>query len=821
MSASRAPKRRKLEDSTTNNEDAHQSSPATRHPPATVTANGAHLRHAKSSPAVKSARNGHISAPSNAPSANDTWKEAKALRQLERGKKLPATTRERQDVDVYDDIEGANVGREPFGRIGGRRAPSPTQPASNSAGPKLVSKTPGFFKQFHRPPAQPTTTTAISNNTNDAAAKTTDGVSTPRGSLVKSKEKEVIIEESEQESEDDFAEVQNISQRSTARPARHQEESPTRSAATASHPKKHTWVYGKKKTFEDEIRELEEQARKKADVDDSEDELASQSDARRSSKRRPVQRDIFKPDQVKKTQKPLDRRKDDLESINVRSVTEHDPEDRMEIDEFDDEQLHVVKPTASAKTAPSKVITTPKKATIQQPKQKTDTDPAHTFQPERLRQIQTVLLERATKNRALSLANLDDEYAKVFSVVNQTVTAGESNSMLLIGARGSGKTALIHSILREQTAKHPDDFHAVRLNGFSHTDDKIALREIWRQLGREMDLEDDEGDSKNYADTMSKLLALLSHPAETGNDQPEQVTRSVIFVLDEFELFATHPRQTLLYNLFDIAQSRKAPIAVLGLTTRIDVAESLEKRVKSRFSHRYVHLSLAKSLQSFQHVCESVLRIAPTDLSLPGSSADQPTNLTKWNELVESILASEPCTRYLRRLYATTKSIPDFLATLTLAAASMPVTTATTSSDVYDHFVSSFAQTALQPPDSKLSLLPSLSTLQLALLICAARLTNIYNTEVISFALAYEEYKVLASKAKLQASAAGAAQGAGSRVWGKEVAKGAWEELVESSLVMQEGRSGGKEVARVDVGLEEIGMSGVELGAWGRWCREI
>lgn len=31
----------------------------------------------------------------------------------------------------------------------------------------------------------------------------------------------------------------------------------------------------------------------------------------------------------------------------------------------------------------------------------------------------------------------------------------------------------------------------MRLNGFIHTDDKLALKEIWRQLGREMELEDD------------------------------------------------------------------------------------------------------------------------------------------------------------------------------------------------------------------------------------------------------------------------------------------------------------------------------------------
>lgn len=41
------------------------------------------------------------------------------------------------------------------------------------------------------------------------------------------------------------------------------------------------------------------------------------------------------------------------------------------------------------------------------------------------------------------------------------------------------------------SSEHRQDFHVVRLNGFIHTDDKLALKEIWRQLGREMDAEED------------------------------------------------------------------------------------------------------------------------------------------------------------------------------------------------------------------------------------------------------------------------------------------------------------------------------------------
>jgi len=122
----------------------------------------------------------------------------------------------------------------------------------------------------------------------------------------------------------------------------------------------------------------------------------------------------------------------------------------------------------------------------------------------------------------------------------------------------------------------------------------------------------------NHADTLASLLALLSHPSEISEDRTDETAKSVIFVLDEFDLFTTHPRQTLLYNLFDIAQAKKAPIVVLGLTTRVDVVETLEKRVKSRFSHRYVHLSLPKSLPAFWEICKEGLLVETEDLENEG-----------------------------------------------------------------------------------------------------------------------------------------------------------------------------------------------------------
>ena len=257
-----------------------------------------------------------------------------------------------------------------------------------------------------------------------------------------------------------------------------------------------------------------------------------------------------------------------------------------------------------------------------------------------LKLLKRIVLEKITVKRPAPLVGLDDEYKKVYQLVEHTVVAGEGNSMLLIGARGSGKTALVGKVLFELSKDRREDFHVVKLNGFVHTDDKLALREIWRQLGKEMEIEED-GLSKNYADTLSTLLALLSHPSEQTGQETEQVAKAVVFVMDEFDLFASHPRQTLLYNLFDIAQSRKAPIAVLGLTTKIDVAESLEKRVKSRFSHRYVHLSLAKSFTAFQEICKAVLLLQPNVLNVEERAAlfqpGKPTVSNKFKKLAKDV----------------------------------------------------------------------------------------------------------------------------------------------------------------------------------------
>lgn len=385
---------------------------------------------------------------------------------------------------------------------------------------------------------------------------------------------------------------------------------------------------------------------------------------------------------------------------------------------------------------------------------------------------------------------------------------------------------MVESVLSDIGLEHKSEFHVVRLNGFIHTDDKLALKDIWRQLGKEMDVEDDLiGKTNNYADTLASLLALLSHPSEIAAAQEGVTSKSVVFIIDEFDLFATHARQTLLYNLFDIAQARKAPIAVLGMTNKIDVVESLEKRVKSRFSHRYVYMSLPRTFREYWEVCRQGLIVDDEDAKAEGLD----TSLSGfsqfhdyWTNKIDAVYKDTPFKDHIEYHYYSSKSVPAFLTSCILPLANLSLTNLT--------LRLSLAQSTAfgtDPPDSKLHLLESLSDLDLSLLISAARLDIVAHTDTVNFAMAYDEYTTLIGRQRVQSSSSGLlALGGGVRVWGRGVAEMAWERLVLLGLLLPTGmggRHGGLEsrMFKIDVTLEEIPVAVRLNTVLARWCKEI
>ncbi|KAG9127414.1 hypothetical protein FRC07_014093 [Ceratobasidium sp. 392] len=296
---------------------------------------------------------------------------------------------------------------------------------------------------------------------------------------------------------------------------------------------------------------------------------------------------------------------------------------------------------------------------------------------------------------------------KLRALLRRTVETGEGNSCLLVGPRGSGKTRTVMSALRTLTqaprwqapprsstpppaivpqtpSKHtgkakqinnrtlqrpksptsrppapaiPQTPIVIHLSGYAQTNDRLAMREIARQLvlqsGEALDipLGDDEVDGTEGPAGISVPTA--THLPQIVGALARQV-KPVVVVLDAFDLFAEHARQALLYCLLDTVQSCRAGegsrgLAVVGVTSRVDCVTILEKRVKSRFSHRIIRISPPTSLDSYMSLVRTTMAIsdvpnAPRLQTTPkkGKQHDDTmrnTWCTKWRDAVERVLS--------------------------------------------------------------------------------------------------------------------------------------------------------------------------------------
>lgn len=227
--------------------------------------------------------------------------------------------------------------------------------------------------------------------------------------------------------------------------------------------------------------------------------------------------------------------------------------------------------------------------------------------------------------------NVINEEQKIENLILSTINNGESNSALILGPRGSGKTSLINKILDKTIAKNNSNSLLVRLHGLIHTNDNLALKSITYQLNLSNVVEGKVFGS--FAENLSFLIASLRSGHKSS-------TKSIIFILDEFDLFCSHHNQTLLYNLFDISQSAETPLCVLGITSRLDVIELLEKRIKSRFSSRQIFL-FPSSDNEIQVLLDEKTKIIKNLLSITKNEKIPSSFQKKWNGHISDLIESK------------------------------------------------------------------------------------------------------------------------------------------------------------------------------------
>lgn len=191
--------------------------------------------------------------------------------------------------------------------------------------------------------------------------------------------------------------------------------------------------------------------------------------------------------------------------------------------------------------------------------------------------------------------------------------------------------------------------------------------------------------------------------------------------MENFDLFCSHHNQQLLYGLFDIVQSALTPVCVLGVSSRYDVIELLEKRVKSRFSHRQIFLD--RDSEDFDSYVKNFKKV----LTVPEDKGGK-----KWNRQVDSVSRDDNCLRTLKLYFQLDTSYSAlkhlvFSLISDLSAERRQIT----ADDVVRHVQELIAS------DDKVHLVVDLSVLELCLLIAIKHHCDIYDNDPFNFEIVF------------------------------------------------------------------------------------
>ncbi|GJE84838.1 origin recognition complex subunit 4 [Phanerochaete sordida] len=378
-------------------------------------------------------------------------------------------------------------------------------------------------------------------------------------------------------------------------------------------------------------------------------------------------------------------------------------------------------------------------------------------------------------------------YEQLQNLLNGTVERGEGNSCLVVGPKGSGKTQLVERAI-SSLSEHPI---VIRLSGYAQTNDRLAIREIaWQlteQTGRSLLPADNDGvaededenpfldkDNKPATDSAitlpppSHLLALIA--------MLPTLARPTVIVLDAFDLFALHARQSLLYCLLDTVQSCRAVagrkgIAVVGLTMRVETINILEKRVKSRFSGRIIRTAGHPTFDSWAKAAKDAL-CAPADV-------DQAGWHDRWTNAVANFLGQEQVLDSLRETYSLTRDI-RVLSRLLVA-----IVTSLKPSSPYPSASEFAAAVAKQRAPPRFSFLTSLTYPAVCLLIAAMH-ARTSGHEAFTFEMLHEAFR---EQVRVSLSAPVTVEGGGIGMvrCSREVLFGAFEKLVALTVFVATG----------------------------------
>lgn len=328
--------------------------------------------------------------------------------------------------------------------------------------------------------------------------------------------------------------------------------------------------------------------------------------------------------------------------------------------------------------------------------------------------------------------------------VRNTIEKSFNNSILVIGAPGSGKSLAVSRVCMQvdeerNTDKNDPQVGIVRLSGWAFSDEKASFREIARQLCEKLHL--DFVRTASYGENIQFLLAVLKALAESN--------KSALFILEDFDLFAHSNKQTFLYCLLDSLQKSHAQAMVIGTTCRYDCLNLLEKRVKSRFSHRNVILTPPISTGDCQDknsngdAEDGALAILESMLQLPEKEYPQTSAARKHNKKVHEAVHHAKVSQEMSKFLESSNSLRQ-IANIARKAIAMYCTQAksTLSSDM---ILKAFNAVKTKSLHGYVPRISRLSVLDLTVLVSAYKAHTSRADGLLNFEMIHHEFRSYAT----------------------------------------------------------------------------
>jgi len=255
----------------------------------------------------------------------------------------------------------------------------------------------------------------------------------------------------------------------------------------------------------------------------------------------------------------------------------------------------------------------------------------------------------------------------------------------------------------------------VKLNGRVQTTDKSALNAIVFQLKMEAVL-----NGMKFTSLAECLKLLISKIRNEGDSQ-----QPIFFVIEELDQFVTQRKQKLLYTLLDTLHTveSKSRMALIGITAVLDISETLEKRVSSRFASTrqifYFHLENM----------DDILKVLINSLSVPNSD----TRLRRhYNKAILSLFQSPIFKNLIAEKYNITKNIRYYFTLFSLAIRSID------ESRPCLHIFDLEKACQLLSNDSRFDMIKGLTNLELKLMVGYSKLLE-EKANPINFEMIYNE----------------------------------------------------------------------------------